>query len=64
MHQNYGTAKPNPAHTYRHTNIHKLKGTVSVISSDPPCKDTNVRITTITLKVETKTDEKSGSQSV
>jgi len=39
MHQNYGTAKPNPAHTYRHTNIHKLKGTVSVISSDRPLKE-------------------------
>ena len=27
-----------------------LKGTVSVISSDPPCKDGNARFTTIPLK--------------
>ena len=27
-----------------------LKGTESVISSDPPCKDGNVRFTTVPLK--------------
>jgi len=27
-----------------------LKGTVSVIFSDPPCKDDNVRLTTVTFK--------------
>ena len=27
-----------------------IKGTVSVISSDPPCKDNNVRFTTVPLK--------------
>ena len=27
-----------------------LKGTVSVISSDPPCKDGNARFTTVSLK--------------
>ena len=28
----------------------KFKGTVSLISSDPPCKDGNARFTTVTLK--------------
>ena len=27
-----------------------LKGTVSVISSDPPCKDDNARFSTVPLK--------------
>jgi len=27
-----------------------LRGTVSVISSDPPCKDSNSRFTTVPLK--------------
>ena len=27
-----------------------MKGTVSVITSDPPCKDGNVRFTTVPLK--------------
>jgi len=27
-----------------------LKGTVSAISSDPPCKDGNARFTTVSLK--------------
>ena len=30
--------------------FHKIKGTVSVISSDPPCKDGNARFTTVPLK--------------
>ena len=31
-------------------NNQRVKGTVSVISSDPSCKDGNVRFTTVTLK--------------
>ena len=32
-------------------NQHSIfKGTVSVISSDPPCKDNNARFTTVFLK--------------
>ena len=28
----------------------KIKGTVNVSSSDPPCKDCNARFTTVALK--------------
>jgi len=28
----------------------KIKGTVSVISTDPPCKDGNIRFATVNLK--------------
>ena len=33
-----------------HISIIILKGTVSVISSDPQCKDGNARITSVPLK--------------
>ena len=33
-----------------HIYLNKLKGTVSVISSDSPCKDDSVRFTTVPLK--------------
>jgi len=35
-----------------------IKGTVSVISSDPPCKDGNARYTTVPLKA--LSDDKCG----
>ena len=34
-----------------HTIIYLFKGTVSVILSDPPCKDVNARYITIPFKV-------------
>ena len=33
-----------------------VKGTVSVILSDPPCKESNVRFTTVPLKPKTLKD--------
>ena len=43
----YKRRRKGPEFTYK---VRGFKGTVSVISSDPPCKDDNARIITVPLK--------------